>query len=1014
MRSMLLLLLVVLATDIGRAQVYTGDTLQFIREGRLSDSAPPWRSIYGFDNDDFAIIGNLNGLTINGSIAPVAEWMERDLGIPVIETRMSRRWESERLDTLIGSMTGRVMRNGATRWGRRLIVCPHPWDQIGWGREVLLFPFDSAQNAYWASLFRDRRGGRKATHPTGRDPWGRAISETVYDLATTRPGDTILGRLVFEFDSTIHTRRWPRDDYDDEVDGVENSRAFFARFDLDWVDPAVGDRRPNSCFVGLVGRMLPSPPGVAVDLSDTIFIVTLFCEVPRGRRYRNGTNGPDSVTIAREDIVYPYATLAVTRRDLAPTSPGDLSYRERSMAVDMVRNDSQGMGGPIHPSNTSGGRIDIRVVWTGKGDAAIRSLLLRDTLGQLLFADQGRGDRRFRERIVDSLDKMVRGWGTERVIRYYSGDEGYPTMYAAFNWLDSMLYRRYGGGDAETGGIRAWRAQAYAVPSTWMLTSENENSIELYGSDNVLGGGVIDPYLLDRFGLPATVDGKPYGLAAIARHNGGRFGIPLLRLDGADAREQVDLYNRARQRMNYGAYIPGHVKWPYDLGVNGFGRGAWASRRTGRPLITWPGIYKVLSVTWRTGEPVPDILFTALPEASELRGLLNLSLCYGARGIEWYPVGCNLNEFDRGRAIEIAPGKWRYNYRTDWGAPGPRLPADTIDRLDLPLTQDAEGFHRFTVTIDSFYTGWGARASELRWLHRSWIPTIWPYLRSLRWRDGYSMHFAVEQSWYPREGSDHEQTLSRPLPETEIVRSITTVDRFGRRDAAEETYVELGLFDAYRGDRGIRDTQYIYLVNRRTFERSDDVDPRGLQGRVMDSLAEWRYVLVRFNLPRADSGRYAFLRVVELGHDTTRLPGNAEERRGLDTLIFADSSVGVWIRPGGGSLLRVTTIVTAIPDGSTGGLLSPDAPTPFQHAEGELRSSPPLRREGRHQHCQKETIMEDLMDKLVEKTGIDRETANKVVEFLKEHAAEIPGWLGQVGLGGITEKVGGIFGGDDK
>ena len=45
-------------------------------------------------------------------------------------------------------------------------------------------------------------------------------------------------------------------------------------------------------------------------------------------------------------------------------------------------------------------------------------------------------------------------------------------------------------------------------------------------------------------------------------------------------------------------------------------------------------------------------------------------------------------------AIEIAPGKWRYNYRTDWGAPGPRLPADTIDRLDLPLTQDAEGFHR--------------------------------------------------------------------------------------------------------------------------------------------------------------------------------------------------------------------------------------------------------------------------------------------------------------------------------
>jgi len=56
--------------------------------------------------------------------------------------------------------------------------------------------------------------------------------------------------------------------------------------------------------------------------------------------------------------------------------------------------------------------------------------------------------------------------------------------------------------------------------------------------------------------------------------------------------------------------------------------------------------------------------------------------------------------------------------------------------------------------------------------------------------------------------------------------------------------------------------------------------------------------------------------------------------------------------------------------------------------------------------------MENLMDQLIAKTGIDRATATKVVEFLKEHAAEIPQWLGQTGLGTITEKAGALFGSD--
>jgi hypothetical protein len=58
--------------------------------------------------------------------------------------------------------------------------------------------------------------------------------------------------------------------------------------------------------------------------------------------------------------------------------------------------------------------------------------------------------------------------------------------------------------------------------------------------------------------------------------------------------------------------------------------------------------------------------------------------------------------------------------------------------------------------------------------------------------------------------------------------------------------------------------------------------------------------------------------------------------------------------------------------------------------------------------------VEELINGLVEKVGIDREKAEQVVAFLKEHASEVPGWLqsdaAQQVLGGLSEKFGGLFG----
>jgi hypothetical protein len=42
----------------------------------------------------------------------------------------------------------------------------------------------------------------------------------------------------------------------------------------------------------------------------------------------------------------------------------------------------------------------------------------------------------------------------------------------------------------------------------------------------------------------------------------------------------------------------------------------------------------------------------------------------------------------------------------------------------------------------------------------------------------------------------------------------------------------------------------------------------------------------------------------------------------------------------------------------------------------------------------KETTMEEMIQQLVQKVGLDEEKAAQVVEFLKENAAKIPEWLG--------------------
>ncbi len=59
-------------------------------------------------------------------------------------------------------------------------------------------------------------------------------------------------------------------------------------------------------------------------------------------------------------------------------------------------------------------------------------------------------------------------------------------------------------------------------------------------------------------------------------------------------------------------------------------------------------------------------------------------------------------------------------------------------------------------------------------------------------------------------------------------------------------------------------------------------------------------------------------------------------------------------------------------------------------------------------------VMEEFIAKMVDKVGIDKATAEKVIAFLKDHADEAVEYLQKSGLkdklpGGLGDKLGGLF-----
>jgi hypothetical protein len=935
-----MLLLMACASQLSAQLV---DTNQFVIDRVLRDTTWARRPTFGIDTNDFWY-GGVIGTPVPGNTVAGYWTLARYLGLKILERRTA-------FDAAGYLLYDGLIEEADPDSNERVIVNGGLISSTGWAREIILYPFDSSQSLYWNSIFRmpdfASRPGGDTINSEERDHAGGFARERVYESANTTAGDTILKQVAFGYDSVFQLRRYPGPAYDENV---ENSSAFLLRNELATRAAGLAENQPvRSRYFAVRGHLFEF--GAAND-TDTLLLLDIYNEIPKGTEYLNSSGVVDSDTSQNLEILY--TTLAVTKADLKPTgTPPDYNrYVEKSFNVDLVRlQPTTGMGGPLNPNNTAH-RFDLRVRWTGKEKVALRSINLRDSAAEMLL---GQGTalatarHNFRVALEHEADRIMRGplfnpgipndTNTTnsvrddrmgRILRFYTGDEAMYEM-CGTNYIDTFLFHRFPNltPNTLTRGMRGYRAQGGSNGrGAEMLhgtgTSENEISVELYffeGPEH----RAYDPEFASRFGLPYHIPRAP----SLKEENGGRFGIPLLNIDSGNVRDSVDIFSRAMQRQSIGAYAPGgYFIWPLDRGVNHLGHGALVARRTGRRLILWPGVFSSLQVKWGE-DPDPshyaliDTQFSHLPTCGDERMLAGLAICYGSGGLHLGWVGSDPNEFGS-RYKTLGGDSVLFNYVSDFGPAGPLTSDITSDTLPTYVLENTDRFPAHRVEIPHFWTGWKSRSEEIRRLTTEWIPGLWPTLRRLRWRDAYSIHFTALQTWYDPPTGDLDTLLTRQrlLDTNEIIRDITAWGReyrqfahdtgfyFTRPDSATNTFVEVGLFDRLPGPNGY-DTNAIMIVNRRTFERPAVVPRTSTRGRIMDSLADVRQIRFHLNnLHHPDtSHQYTWFRIVEVGADTVHIPvmspGVEVSRTGLDTILHVDSLVSLTLRSGGSALLMI-------------------------------------------------------------------------------------------------------------
>lgn len=716
----------------------------------LKDTVLPRRPAYGVGLDEFWI-GGVVATRPPDTSGYAALWdFFRSLNVNIVEMRIGEQ-DIPLADTLAD----------AADPDQRLIISVYPVMLGGYGREAVLYPFDSAQSYYYRNVFTTLNGGT-----TNRNVPQQNVKERHYGLLdSTQANQLVASGIAFGYDSTWHTNRYPQSQYDPHVQDC--SSFLFPKVDITELKTATH-------YIVLTGHMFDPVLGGGGNASqtDSVLTVEVWCEVPQGTTYRNASG---IKATAASDTSYLYQTFQVLKRSFFPigSEPFDV-YHDTTIAINMRSRSGTNLGGPLHDDN-SAHRFDVRIRWTGVEKVALRSVTLRDSVAQLMRGADASA-LAFRQSVLDRAERMVYGPSPasppvprDAVIRFYAGDEGKFLEHGPYHTLDTMLAGAFPFGDSVTRGVRCYRAMSnHFNPVQHTLDDQPEITVEMYEGDLIHRRGTD---MMQWYGIADTQ------LPSLALHNGGRFGIPLMQAIAAD----VERYNKVFQRLHVGAYIPDSNNVYYRGWASELGYAATSSRRTGKRLITWPGVMAPLNIDPRWNDSGAftgrEITMSHIPEAAEIRAMASLSLCYGARGVHYSWIGSDTGGYaEKARPNPAVDSIRRYRLVIDFGAAGPVTTMRENYRYPMVFASHAKDSSFIQPPqrdeIDSFYTGWGTRLHEMERLGR-WLPEVGAAMARLRWRNGYSYHFTEGQAWMPDNVSGSPQSQSRAIPAMEIIGPTT-------------------------------------------------------------------------------------------------------------------------------------------------------------------------------------------------------------------------------------------------
>ena len=769
------------------------------------------------------------------------------------------------------------------------------------GREVVFYPFDSSQMRVMGEhehLFTQYRADSTRFNPdsTNFSTDGLGPRESVYVPFEDRGGGgenqplVVASNIaynrelkrVYRFAQYQENDRWQ----DRAGDSIVDTEAF------------LHERRGKSALYNVVlkGHLFyPLSPNTTG--TDSLLRINLFYEVPKGKRYQDSSG---TFRVAEENLRLHYTSLWVQVFDLLKQeTDSDDRYQEVVLPLRLDRCEECGIAGPLFEGNESH-RLDLEVLYLGKQRLALRSVALRDSITALLRGTDSVAEA-YRDAILQEVDMLVNDPTTGRlraqVHSIYTADEFPATQYAGLREMERLLKSHY---VRELGdSLSSWTT--LLIPYAQHLADVDWLGRESY----------FNPH------LPLPGYDKLYGIRyamvpSVRQHNGGRWGIPeFFDIDqlgkpnyDASMPARVAEMEETWQRVFLGTHTPYFQAWPYRVtGINNKALDARRARKLGRRIATLIGANSQFTIHYNNETGKRDTTANHRFERAELRCLTNLALAYGSKSIVWY-------EQNGYPWMQLAPDGGPVGNIPVMGFGGLSV-ADTVHDvydwiLRRPGVEDSIGL------VPDYFLGFASTYKEIgemsRWMHR-----VGKRLATLRWRDGYSVH------WQKRRPGSIIDTgrQPRPLPADEIVTDVRTWHPVtGKMDPVWSTYVELGMFETITGSTVgkrdyAKDTNHIFVVNRRVFETYDTVDIRYSPHAksIMDSLSESRTIAFILNVTPPDIfGSKGLVRIREIEPDTAELPVIGR-RSVLDTIVaFTENSpvVELTLGPGRAALLEIT------------------------------------------------------------------------------------------------------------